>query len=843
MGHARLFLPLLLTVVCLEGRAQGPEQQAFTCVANAGTPVIVRVEGITELVGDLLLQCTGGTPTPKGQPVPQSSIFLQLNTTVTSRLLNPVNGISEALLLIDEPGSAKNPAPQAVCGSSAAPSATSFICPVISTGTPGTNYAGDALHPNAFVSRVVGSSGVIWDGVPVDPPGSTGVRIIRMTNVRANASQLGLGSTLTPTQIVGFVSTAGGTNIAITNPRQTLAFIQQGLVVGTSGGHARKDCEDTNAGFLQGTIPNPMVTSNINIREGFAQSFKRSQFATTTSDPTASHAPTEAGLVNPNFPNDPVLGNLSKLGTASFGTRILLRFNNIGNGVRLFVPRIVRLTDPNGAPTGSMQLDFGGTAIPGITSYLFLNTTSGSGNAIYEVTSSDSNVMEKASIPVGMSYVGATVRGQIGQGTTTVTPGWTGGYLTLAGTSDLPPNVNGLLELQSKTAGLAPNGLLAPNANPAFTLFTVRGCPDQQPLLTSVLPPDFQTPVQFTAFSRPNGRDPIILPQLFNYGFSAPDVQIQNAESSVIAELQPRDAKTVTSNWLSLDQNEPNTPGTLTLSVNPKGLAAGNYNGSVTIKSAEASNTLSVPVRLTVASGPLITGFGVASAGSYVNNVVAPGEAVVIFGDNFGPASLAGAALGADGKITTNVGNTRVLFDGVAAPIYYSVAGQVAAFVPFGVSGKISTQVQVEYNGVKSPVVLVPVLDAVPSLFTADGSGGGQGAIFNQDQSFNSVTPEQPGNVIILYGTGAGQTDPAGRDGASAGVGGAIGKFLLPIKVFIDGQPATDIPYAGPAPSLVEGVFQINVRIPANARRNANLPVVVQVGDKYTQPGVTVAVR
>jgi len=37
---------------------------AFTCIANAGTPVIVRVEGITELVGDLLLQCYGGNPTP-----------------------------------------------------------------------------------------------------------------------------------------------------------------------------------------------------------------------------------------------------------------------------------------------------------------------------------------------------------------------------------------------------------------------------------------------------------------------------------------------------------------------------------------------------------------------------------------------------------------------------------------------------------------------------------------------------------------------------------------------------------------------------------------------------------
>src|ERR1700694_5866890 len=59
---------------------------AFTCIANAGTPVIVRVEGITELVGDLLLQCTGGAPTPSGQQVPVANIQLTLNTNITSRI-------------------------------------------------------------------------------------------------------------------------------------------------------------------------------------------------------------------------------------------------------------------------------------------------------------------------------------------------------------------------------------------------------------------------------------------------------------------------------------------------------------------------------------------------------------------------------------------------------------------------------------------------------------------------------------------------------------------------------------------------------------------------------------
>lgn len=76
--------------------AAGGERQAsaFTCAANAGTPVIVRVEGIAEVVGDLLLQCTDGNPTTAGRQVPVTRIKLSLNTNITGLLLG--SGFSEA---------------------------------------------------------------------------------------------------------------------------------------------------------------------------------------------------------------------------------------------------------------------------------------------------------------------------------------------------------------------------------------------------------------------------------------------------------------------------------------------------------------------------------------------------------------------------------------------------------------------------------------------------------------------------------------------------------------------------------------------------------------------------
>ena len=102
-----LLIELACTFVTPGQTVTGPPS-AFTCAAQAGTPVIVRAEGITELVGDLLLQCTGGNPTPRGQPIPVSNVQLTLNTNVTSRLIGST-GFTDALLLIDEPYPASAP--------------------------------------------------------------------------------------------------------------------------------------------------------------------------------------------------------------------------------------------------------------------------------------------------------------------------------------------------------------------------------------------------------------------------------------------------------------------------------------------------------------------------------------------------------------------------------------------------------------------------------------------------------------------------------------------------------------------------------------------------------------
>src|SRR5215831_19270821 len=77
------------------------------CSANT-TPVVTRMEGKTEPVADIVLTCSGGTPTLANQPVPQVDINVFLNTTITSHI-TANSEFNEALLLVDEPNTLPPP--------------------------------------------------------------------------------------------------------------------------------------------------------------------------------------------------------------------------------------------------------------------------------------------------------------------------------------------------------------------------------------------------------------------------------------------------------------------------------------------------------------------------------------------------------------------------------------------------------------------------------------------------------------------------------------------------------------------------------------------------------------
>jgi uncharacterized protein (TIGR03437 family) len=231
----------------------------------------------------------------------------------------------------------------------------------------------------------------------------------------------------------------------------------------------------------------------------------------------------------------------------------------------------------------------------------------------------------------------------------------------------------------------------------------------------------------------------------------------------------------------------------------------------------------------------------VAHGASAQSGPIAPGEIVVIYGTGMGPKELVTAQLTPDGTaLTTELADTKIYFDGLAAPMVYTSEGQVSAIVPYGTAGRSSVVAVIEYNGQRSGPVNLPVTHVTPGIFTADKSGTGQGAILNQDNSYNSEIPAARGSIIQIFGTGEGSTTPLPFDGQVI-LRPPYPEPRLPVTVFIDGVQA-EVTYQGAAPSLVAGVLQVNARIPAGAR-SGNLPILLKIGDALSRDGVTVSVR
>lgn len=376
-------LALLLGMV-----ATASAQTAFQCTANAGVPPLLRSEGVTEKAGDVVLNCVGGTPTDTGRNIPTANIQIFLNTSVTSRILDTTENATEAILMIDEPSVADQ-----------------MPCTAI-TGCNNPGLGGNAQNSykagafNIFQGQLAGSNSIVFLGVPIDPPGTTeAARVIRITNVRANASALGVaGGNAPPTPLIEVISASGSTSVPINNPQQTVGFIQKGLTTTvTSGGPFQQCFSQTNANG-----------GSVTFTEGFATAFK---FRTIDSagnpvrgagTPAAQDVPGTIYESESQFYNPAFTGTYAGAGLADFATRLKIVFSGVPAGITLTVPLVQQ-----GATTTSLTVTLvtseSGAYVAATSGTVTLDSN-GNGVAVYEVTDESPTVAESVTIPITVSY-------------------------------------------------------------------------------------------------------------------------------------------------------------------------------------------------------------------------------------------------------------------------------------------------------------------------------------------------------------------------------------------------------------------------------------------------------
>ncbi len=342
-------------------------------------------------------------------------------------------------------------------------------------------------------------------------------------------------------------------------------------------------------------------------------------------------------------------------------------------------------------------------------------------------------------------------------------------------------------------------------------------------------------------------------PLSFNYILGAtqnPSAQTVSLTSSGTAQFTASATAANSGTWLSVTPasgTASTTPTNLSVSVNPTGLAAGSYTGTITVSSPSVVTPLTLQVTLNVSAVATPVLVAIKNSASYTTGAVAPGELVLIGGTNVGPATLTyGTVVASNNTLSTNVAGVQVFFDNTAAPIYYATATQTAVFVPYEVAGRPSTVVTVVSQGGTSNALTYSVVSAQPGIFTQNSQGSGPGSIVNPDGSVNGPNNgAAAGSVILVYMTGEGQTNPGGVTGAiTPGNGSGLKMPIQTVTASIGGLVLTGnaIAYAGSAPNDVNGVMQVNLIVPAGLTPGPQ-PIVVTVGSVSSQSGVTVQTK
>jgi hypothetical protein len=429
------------------------------CAANAGVPPTVRAEALADYVADLILNCTGGTPTPSGTPVPKADITVKLNVNVASRLLK--GQLTEALLLIDELHSGTNASISLLaCGEPGSNDNGAGVCSITGSGSGATTYNGSTGRPNVFQGELTAPDTITWKSVPIDAPGAVGTQTLRFTNIRANASTLGASKTIVPNMLTAAIAiTPGG--VAVSGDVQTVAFIQRGLAVSAGAPAALSQCATAN-GAIAVDASKPLETGgqngvqfSVTLKEGYASAFKVRNFtelqlnATPASPDANQNIPgavynMESGFFNgaidpqsPPFylPSPPVMttafsvNGLNLAGKADSGTRVYLKFSPVPSGMKLFAPVRVALT--GGVKNGEAILIATDSAGNGVYSpvpgnqdgFAPLSITSGVVMAVYEIAAADPFAIESLTVNVAAAYVANAAPGQPAAGAINIEAG------------------------------------------------------------------------------------------------------------------------------------------------------------------------------------------------------------------------------------------------------------------------------------------------------------------------------------------------------------------------------------------------------------------------------------
>jgi uncharacterized protein (TIGR03437 family) len=238
-----------------------------------------------------------------------------------------------------------------------------------------------------------------------------------------------------------------------------------------------------------------------------------------------------------------------------------------------------------------------------------------------------------------------------------------------------------------------------------------------------------------------------------------------------------------------------------------------------------------------IAYGPVISEVANAEGES---PTIAPNTWVEIKGVNLAPASDSRIWQGADfvgGNLPAQLDGVSATVNGKPAYVYYISPTQVNILTPpDAMSGPV--QVVITNNGAASFTAQAQAIS--PSFFVFNGgpyvaATHANGALLGPASLYpGSTTPAKPGETIVLYANGFGQTSTQVVSGSILQSG-----TLSPLPVVKIGGATATVQFAG---LVSPGEFQFNVVVP-DGTPDGDQPVKATYGGTATQAGTVVTIQ
>ncbi|MGB6942036.1 MAG: putative Ig domain-containing protein [Bryobacteraceae bacterium] len=196
---------------------------------------------------------------------------------------------------------------------------------------------------------------------------------------------------------------------------------------------------------------------------------------------------------------------------------------------------------------------------------------------------------------------------------------------------------------------------------------------------------------------------------------------------------------------------------------------------------------------------------------------LAPGTIAQVYGGGLASAAVSTGVL----PLPTTFNNTFALVGPAQAPLYFLSNGQINIQIPYEATATQQTPIVLSVNNALTLPLMLNIVPSSPGVLSADDGPAPtvqNGAhIIAQHADFSLVSsssPAKPGEYLVMYLVGLGDTNPSVASGAPAPTSPLASVTVTP-TVTVGGTTAT-VAFAGLTPGFV-GLYQINFQVPTGA--------------------------